>query len=282
MKSKSFSSAYTKMFLIPSKLYEKIISKMDDIEKEKMFEINRGDDDQNDTETSNYDLKENINNDTKLFADNTEAQNDNTDIDSDVNQAKEIVTQTDLQPLQEESIQKSSSNISQEDVNDTNSKQFKDVSTQTDYSNSRNISVQTEPRNTLRSIQSNENKISVEDTMKGDRKKLKKFLCNICQNFYSTKWVLKRHVQTQHTQKDKNIEKLQDIESVRGEKRKIDDETLPMKKLRPQKGEKRGHKVIDSIPRKKFRAFRGKKRKLIDDNDPQIVRKKMKFPTWSR
>ena len=50
------------MFLIPSKLYEKIISKMDDIDKEKMFEINRGDDDQNDTDTSNYDLKENINN----------------------------------------------------------------------------------------------------------------------------------------------------------------------------------------------------------------------------
>ena len=109
MKSKSFNSAYTKMYLIPSALYEKIIGKMDNIEKEEMFEINKGDDDQTNTETTPYSSKENTENDTN--------DADNTDIDTNVNQSKGMNTQTDLSTFKEESMQRNPSGIDEESAN---------------------------------------------------------------------------------------------------------------------------------------------------------------------
>ena len=284
--------------MIPASLYEKIIGKIDNIDKEKLFEINGTDDLSKRDNTTNDEEKKSENDNQVTIND---LYNKVSDLDSDLKEVTDMNTQDDLttpqNPVTLDAIYNKINDI------DSNLRQTNDVSTQTDLSKS--VSAQTEPMNTLRSFQPKQKKFNYNNdvstqtnstksksvstqteprnTLRSFQPTQNKFKCTICNNFYSTKWVLKRHVQTQHEQKKENEEKIQKvIKNQKESERKVDenvDDLFTSQRLRPRRS-KRKSTENEVLVAKRSRPMKGEKRK----NPDEILKnkKKVRFSSWSK
>ena len=315
------------MFLVPSELYSKLIQKVDsEFERTKLNDINEAE-----SETENSMVSKDYSDD---FQDTEKDQVTLEDVYSEVTDINKHLKEAESNSAAN-CIDKDNTFKDQSKSNITDKPDSVDINSRLKYDDSKKVSIENKTRydepcvpNTEMPIEErkvNDNSFlrSKPSNLKvhqaGEKNKFKKsqkHLCDVCNKFYSTNWVLKRHKMTinsnnknitsadsikapsdmvnsysisnfnSYKRKRPAISSLAKVQKRSAFKRKgtsIYDElkTNPLKLLKrsPLKRKIDEGSDFDRSVGKSLKLQQGEKRKLIADDDMR-ARKKQKFPVW--
>ena len=286
MRTKSFKSAMSSMMMVPSAIYNRMLNKIDGLEKSKLMDIN----DENLPE-GNYG-KENlihneIENSENVLDSNEKEINDtlpsveSVETQGDTAKVENTNNQTDLHPIsQTKPVDQNVSN-SITKRNTSNHAQKKSVEVKTESESAEDFSNQSQTYTPVVKMGNKNEKKNNSRKVMSNQKIKTKYYCNLCDKYYARKFTLDRHTKTKHMEKSKVTKPPEKITENKRKslKRKIDDVNQDLPKILKREGLRR--KSDNDRPpmnEKILRLQQGEKRKYIDKDNSKT--KKRRYTTW--